>query len=238
MTSKKSVFLPVLAFFTSISLGALLWTSNDLYGQHSKVKTISNGVEIVEKTPGEGATKISFRNTSNKNINALQVSVSGSLFMVEFLDADEPKRRLKPGGVYEEWFPTMAPHNADISVMAVVFDDQTGAGDERLVEEVLETRRGVKKQLMRFGLLLKQELASTNVDDTTLNKLDAQLDHPIQDDASDSAGVRLGRRKAQQQIRHDLEALKRRVKSEPNFNIRSGLNMLENRHNNRVAEIQ
>ena len=238
MVTKKSVFLPVLALFTSISLGALLWTSNDLYGQQSKVKTISNAVEVVEKTSGEGAAKISFRNTSNKSINALQVSVSGSVFMVEFLDADEPKRKLKPGGVYEEWFPTTAPHSADVSVMAVVFDDQTGAGDERLVEEVLERRRGVKKQLMRFGLLLKQTLASPHVDSTSLEKLDAELDHPIKDDASDSAGVRLGQRKAQQQIRHDLEALKRRDKSEPHFDIRNGLNMLETRHNKRVAEIQ
>jgi hypothetical protein len=117
--------------FTSISLGTLLWTSNDLYGQQSKVKAISNAVEVVEKTPGEGATKISFRNTSDKSINALQVSVSGAVFMVEFLDADEPKRKLKPGRIYEEWFPTTAPHSADVSVMAVVFDDQTGAGDER-----------------------------------------------------------------------------------------------------------
>lgn len=238
MTSKKSVFLPVLALFTSVSLGALLWASNDLYGRQSKAETIPNAVEVVEKTLGEGATKISFRNTSNKSVNALQVSVGGSVFMVEFLDADEPKRRLKPGAVYEEWFPTTAPHSADVSVMAVVFEDQTGAGDKRLVEEVLETRRGVKKQLMRFGLLLKQKLASPNVDSTTLDQLDRQLDHPIGDDASDSAGVRLGQRKAQQQIRHDLEALKRRVKIEPNFDVRNGLNMLEIRHNHRVAEIR
>ena len=237
MISKKSVFLPVLALFTSISLGALLWTSSDLYGQASKVKTLSNVVEIVQKIPGEGAARISFRNTSNKSINALQVSVNGSVFLIEFLDADEPKRRLKPGGVYEEWFPTTAPRSTDVSVVAVVFEDQTGAGDERLVEEVLETRRGVKKHLLRFGLLLKQTLDSPNVDSTTLDTLDERVNHPINDDASDSAGVRLGQRKAQQQIRHDLEALKRRAKIEPYFDVRKGLNVLATRHDHRVAEI-
>src|SRR6185295_2063183 len=170
-------------------------------------------------------------------INALQVSVGGSVFMVEFLDADEPKRKLKPGGIYEEWFPTAAPNDIDVSVLAVVFEDKTGAGDERLVEEVLETRRGVKKQLMRFGLLLRETLTLANVDATTLNKL-TQLDGPVDDDPSDSGGVRLGQRKARQQIRHDLEALKRRVSIEPHFDIRNGLTMVERRHTQRVAEIQ
>ena len=172
--AKKALFLPILIVFTFSSLSALLWTSKNLYGRQSTVKTPTptSAVEIVEKVPGEGATRIDFRNTSNKSINALQVSVGGSVFMVEFLDADEPKRRLKPGGIYEEWFPTTAPNGIDVSVLAVVFEDKTGAGDERLVEEVLEIRRGVKKQLMKFGVLLRQTLASANVDAIALDKIE------------------------------------------------------------------
>ena len=236
MRSKNALF-PILTLFTLSSLCAALWASNNLYARQSTAKTLTGTVEIVGKIPGEGATRISFRNTSNKSINALQVSVGGSVFMVEFLDADEPKRRLKPGGVYEEWFPTRGPNDIDVSVLAVVFEDKSGAGNERLVEEVLETRRGVKKQLMRFGVLLKQTLASANVDATTLDKLNAQLDGPV-DDPSDSGGVRLGQRKAQQQIRHDIEALKRRVSVEPRFDIRNGLTVIERRHIQRLAEIQ
>lgn len=236
MTSRKALFL---TFFmlVALSLGGLLWTSNSLYGRQSPAKTVTTGVEIAEKIRGEGATKISFRNASNKSINALQISVGGSVFMVEFLDADEPKRRLKPGGIYEEWFPTTAPNDIDVSVLAVVFEDKTGAGDERLVEEILEIRRGVKKQLMRFDVRLRETLASANVDATTLNKLTTELDGPVADDASDSGGVRLGQRKASQQIRHDLEALKRRVSVEPHFDIRNGLTRIEKRHAQRVAEI-
>ena len=157
MANKKSVFLAVLALFTLSGLGVLLWTSNNLYGQQSKVKTVSNAVEIVETLPGDGASRISLRNTSSKSINALQISVGGSVFMVEFLDADEPKRKLKPGGIYQEWFQTTSSESANVLVLAVVFEDQTGAGDERLVEEVIETRRGVKKQLTRFGAPTKTD---------------------------------------------------------------------------------
>lgn len=238
MSSKKALFLPVLVLFILSSLVALLWTSDNLYGRQSTPGSLTNAVEVVEKVSGHGATKISFRNVSTKVINALQISVSGSVFMVEFLDADEPRRKLKPGGIYEEWFPTTSPNNIDVTVLAVVFEDKTGAGDERLVSEVLETRQGVKKQLMRFGVLLRQTLASANVDATTIDNLDAQLDSSIDDDSSDSGGVRLGQRKARQQIRHDLEALRRRVSIEPQFDIRNGLTTIGKRHTQRVAEIQ
>src|SRR5687767_14747353 len=203
MSSKKALFLPVLTLFIFSSLGALFWTSRNLYARQSTPWTLTSAVEIVEKIPGEGANRITFRNVSNKTINALQVSVGGSVFLVEFLDADEPKRRLKPGAVYEEWFPTATPTDIEVSVLAVVHEDGTGAGDERLVEEVLETRRGVKKQLMRFGEILRQTLASADVDASILDKLNSQLDRPVADDASDSGGIRLGQRKATQQISHE-----------------------------------
>ena len=230
--------ITILMLFVFGSLGGLVWTSNNPYCRQSTAKMGTTAVEIVERKRGEGATKISFRNASNKNINALQVSVGGSIFMVEFLDADEPKRKLKPGGIYEEWFPTAASNHVDVLVLAAVFEDKTGSGDEHLVQEVLETRRGVKKQLMRFGVLLRQTLASANIEAATLDKLITQLDGPVADDPSDSGGVRLGQRKARQQIRHDLETLKRRVSREPNLDIRNGLTMVERRHTERVAEIQ
>lgn len=237
MVFEKRLFIPILTFFTLSSLGALLWTSNNLYGRQSKAKSLTKAVQLVQTLPGDGAIRISLRNVSDKSINALQVAVGGSIFMVEFLDADEPKRKLKPGAVYEEWFPTTATNDVDVSVLALVFEDKTGAGDKRLVEEVLDTRQGVKKQLVRFGVLLRQALASRNIDATVIEKLNGQLDG-IVDDPSDSGGVRLGQRKAIQQIRHDLEALKRRYSVDPQFDLRTGLIMIDKRHSQRVAEIQ
>ena len=234
MATQKRLLVPILILVGFSSLGALLWSSS-LYGRQSKPKSLTDTVEIVERIAGEGATKIAFRNVSNKNINALQVAVSGSVFTVEFLDADEPKKRLPPGEIYQEWFPTTPASDIDVSVLAVVFDDKTGAGDSRLVQEVLETRRGVKKQLMRFQVLLKQSLAAASIDATTLDKLKAELDKSVDDNPSDSGAMRLGQRKAKQQIRLDLEALKRRSS---NGNFRNGLTLIAEQHAKRVAEIQ
>ena len=222
-------FLLVTLLVLSTAIAAGIYSR----GRQSK-KSLTDAVEIVEKIAGDGATKIAFRNVSKKNINALQVAVSGSVFTVEFLDADEPNQKLPPGEIYQEWFPTRTS-GIDVSVLAVVFDDKTGAGDSRLVQEVLETRRGVKKQLMRFGILLRQSLASPNIDATTLDKLTAQIDESVEDAPFDSGAVRLGQRKAKQQIRHDVEALKRQP---GNGNIRVGLTLIEERHAKRLAQLQ
>jgi hypothetical protein len=227
----RRLFLLVTLLVLSTAIAAGIYSR----GRQSKPKSLTDSVEIVEKIAGDGATKIAFRNVSNKNINALQLAVSGSVFTVEFLDADESKQKLPPGEIYQEWFPTTPTSGIDVSVLAVVFDDKTGAGDSRLVQEVLETRRGVKKQLMRFGVLLRQSLASANIDGTTLDKLTAQIDKSVEDAPSDSGAVRLGQRKAKQQIRHDLEALERQPS---NGNIRIGLTLIEERHAKRLAELQ
>jgi hypothetical protein len=142
---------------------------------------------------------------------------------------------LPPGEIYQEWFPTTPATDIDVSVLAVMFEDKTGAGDSRLVEEVLEMRRGVKKQLMRFGVLLRQSLTAANIDATTLDKLNAELDKPVEDNPSDSGAMRLGQRKAKQQIHLDLEALKRRPSNE---NIRNGLTRIADQHAKRIAEIK
>jgi len=233
---KRILFITILLL---VGLGSIrgLWSSNSLYGRDSKPKNLTDALEIIETKAGEGVVRVSFRNASRKNINGIQVAVNGSGFEVEFLDADEPKRRLRPGGTYQEWFPTSVT-DTDVSVLAVVFEDGTGDGDSRLVNEVLETRQGVKKQLQRFDLILSQSLNSPNVDAKTLEKLNAELDKSIEDDPTDSGAIRLGQRKANQQIRHDLQELERRLNAESKGNVRNGLTLIQQRHANRVSEIK
>jgi len=208
----------------AISIGLIVWATA-LYGRQVKSKSKNTNVEIVEALAGEGVTRITLRNISNKNINGLQVSIGTSSFMVEFLDADEPKQKLAPGETYQEWFP--AKFSNDVSILAVVFDDNSSSGDLTLSQEILDTRRGVKKQLKHFGQILKEALNSDKVDETTLDKLNAELDKPVNDDPEDSGAVKMGQRKAKQQIRHQLEELQRKVLKEPSANIRTGLTAIE-----------
>jgi hypothetical protein len=234
--SKKSVALAGLLLL--LMVGGLLWSTN-LYGRQSRAKGLDNAVEIVESSAVEGAIRIALKNTSSKNINALQVAVGGNVFFVEFLDADEPKQKLSPGGIYQEWFPITGSAEVEVSVLAAVFDDKTGIGEERLVDEVLETRRGVKKHLEKFGNALRQMLNSPGADSlAVVQKLNDELDGLIEDSPADSGPMRLGQRKAKQQSQNELEAIKRTALKDPTRTIRMGLTSLERRNTRRITNLQ
>lgn len=235
MSNKRLVLAGLLLL---LMVGAFLWSSN-LYGRQSKAKDLGDAVEVVESKAVEGAMRITLRNTSSKNINALQIAVGGSGFLVEFLDADEPKQKLSPQGVYQEWFPITGSAEVKVSVLAAVFDDKTGVGDEGLVNEVLETRRGVKKHLERFGKALRQTLDSPDVDSlAVVQKLNDELDGLIEDNPADSGPMRLGQRKAKQQSRNELETLKRTALKDPTRTIRMGLISIERRNARRITNLQ
>lgn len=234
MSNKRSIFAGLLLLLTA---AALLWSSN-LYGHQSKAKGLDNAVEVIESKAVEGAMRITLKNTSSKNINALQVAVGGNVFFVEFLDADEPRHKLTPQGVYQEWFPMTGSAEVEVSVLAAVFDDKTGIGDERLVNEVLETRRGVKKHLERFGEALRHVLNSPDADSlAAVQKLNDELDGLIEDSPADSGSVRLGQRKAKQQNRNELETLKRTALKDPTRTIRMGLTSIERRNAQRITNL-
>jgi len=235
-TSNKRVVLAGLLLL--LSVGAVLWSS-DLYGHQSKAKGLDNAIEVVESNAVEGAIRITLKNTSSKNINALQVAVGGSVFYIEFLDADEPKQKLSPQDVYQEWFPIKGSAEVEVSVLAAVFDDKTGIGDERLVNEVLETRRGAKKHLERFGKALRQVLNSPDADSAAVvQKLNDELDGLVEDGPADSGPMRLGQRKARQQSRNELETLRRTLLKDPSRTIRMSLTSLEQRNARRITNLQ
>lgn len=235
MSNKRVIFTGLLLL---LSVGAMLW-SRDLYGRQSKAKGLDNAVEVVESKAVDGAMRITLKNTSPKNINALQVAVGASVFFVEFLDADEPKQKLSPQGVYQEWFPISGSAEVEVSVLAAVFDDKTGIGDEQLVNEVLEMRRGVKKHLERFGKALRDVLSSPDADSlAVVQKLCDELDGLIEDSPADPGPVRLGQRKAKQQNRNELETLKRSALKDPTQTIRMGLTSIEQRNARRITNLQ
>lgn len=235
MSNKRVIVAGLLLL---LMVGALLWSSN-LYGHQSKAKGLDNAVEVVESKAVEGAMRITLKNTSSKSINALQVAVGGSVFYIEFLDADEPKQKLLPQGVYQEWFPITGSAEVEVSVLAAVFDDKTGIGDERLVNEVLETRRGAKKHLERFRKALLQALNSPDADSlAVVQKLNDELDGLVEDSPADSGPMRLGQRKAKQQSRNELEMLRRTLLKDPSRRVRSGLTSIEQRNARRITSLQ
>ena len=236
------VFLLIVTAFGII--GGWFWQARLLGGQARDNRDLTHALEVVVTTIVDDHVKISLRNVSSKNINGIEVSVDSSTSQIEFLAADEPSHQvLLPGAIIETWFPlsnTSTP--VDVSVLAVVFDDQTGDGDPSLIKEITEQRLGVKKQLMRFRPILKAALSSPDADsiailDELKSKIEDLPDGLLDKDSADSGAMRIGQSIAKQQIHHDVEALRRTQLNKGGVMIRQALADIQTKHNKRMQAL-
>ncbi len=210
----------------------------------AQVKRVSktDALEVVGARVTKDFVKISLKNVSSKNVNGIQLSVNGGTLQIEFLDADEPDhQKLQPGAIYEESFPIKDSSEAvDVAILAVTFDDKTSAGKPSLANEIFETRLGVRKQLMRFSLLVADALNSPDADSIAiLDKLKSQVNDLPNEDSADSGPMRMGQHQVKQQIIQEIDYVKRRhVNQGAVMTIRKDLSDIKNRHDRKIQDLQ
>lgn len=149
----------------------------------------------------EGGPTLSLRNGYDKNITACAVSVNGLIGQIDFVYSDgQDQSGIAPGAVYTRRFsyarsvnPAVAARQGlDINVLAVVFDDRSGDGDEKAVAGILEQRLRSKRLLTRIVDLLDEDLNSLRtIDDTLFDELRSRISSLSSDpgDASDKNDV-------------------------------------------------
>lgn len=186
-------------------------------GQEPVNKSLTDALKVVNTTVANGWVKISIQNVSRKNVNGIQLSVNESVYQIEFLDADEPSHQvLQPGTNYEQWFSLgNASTLREVAVLAVTFDDNRGDGDARLVKEITDTRRGVKKQLTRFGLSLKEALRSSDANSSAIfETLKSKINDLPDDDGNGSGAMRMGQHIAKQRMNYEIDKAKGLMRTE------------------------
>lgn len=133
---------------------------------------------------GGRRVELSLRNGYEKNITAWAVSVNGLLNTMDFVYSEgEDRIGIIPEAVYTTTFGYAQNHHAvaarqdlDIKVLAVVFDDKSGDGDQQLVAGLLDWRRKSKERLTRIVALLDRDLNSLGaIDDTAFNGVKSRL---------------------------------------------------------------
>jgi hypothetical protein len=185
--------------------------------------------------------KVSLRNISTKAIDGIQLSVDGSIFQIEFLDAEEPgQQKIQRGEAYEEWFPiNNNGQPIEVAVLAVTFDDKTSDGDSSLANEIFQTRRGVKKELSDFRPFLLQALSSSSTDSFEIvAKLKKHADDLLTEENTDPGPMRMGRHKAKQQILSDIGALNKPQLNGSAVLIHTALTNIKNRHDRRIQGLE
>ena len=146
--------------------------------------------------------ELTLRNAYDKNITAFAVSVNGLIIMSDFVYSEsEDRRAIAAGAVYTRPFGYVrrsvdrglaGMEDFDINVLAVVFDDKSSDGDEKVVSSILYDRLKSKRLLTRIVDLLSDDLNSLRtIDDTASDELRSRISSLSSDpgDASDTNDV-------------------------------------------------
>ncbi|HEU4387493.1 MAG TPA: hypothetical protein VFV34_06830 [Blastocatellia bacterium] len=145
-------------------------------------ETSAFAVVAVEKTP-EGFLRLALRNDYNKTITAYEFRVGITGTLVETF-TNGIKVGIQPGESIEKLEAIDLDPGSDklgVQIRAVIFEDGTGDGNARLVQEIRDVRTGEVIQLEHFTSSLRKFSSSAGVRDfsqllktkTLLNEEDA-----------------------------------------------------------------
>jgi hypothetical protein len=199
----------------------------------------NRSLQLVSTTIMEGRVKVSLKNTSAKIINGIVLDINGGAFQIEFLDADDLSRQgLTPGGIYEEWFALQKrTDEVTVTVIAVTFDNLSGEGDAESIKQITDTRLGVKKQLLRFSGVLQKVIRSNDADSPAIfARLKSEVNNLPDEDPEDSLGMKIGQRKAKDQVRHEIERVEK-LQAKGTIDIRRELVNLADRQERRMQKL-
>lgn len=145
----------------------------------------------------EGGPELSLRNGADKAITALAVSVNGVIAIVDFLySEDQVNRSLAPGAVHTNWFASMrrslstepAPQDFDVKILAVVFDDRSGEGEERPIAGIFHDRNKSKRLLTRIANVFSEEISGQTADGAVFETLRSRISS-VSSDPADSRDI-------------------------------------------------
>jgi hypothetical protein len=154
-------------------------------GKHDGTVRVQNKTRSFELTQlrrnrrgDKGGPELSLRNGYDRNITAYAVSVNGAISIADLVQTDDEDRRaIAPGALFTNEFSYVdrsvspavaAQQDFDINVLAVVLDDGSGDGDEKLVAGILYERLKSKLLLARIVDLLNRDLNSLQIIDDTV----------------------------------------------------------------------
>ena len=243
-----AISIAVTSFVAVLGLGIFAWTVPSAQSQEDALKVVeprakinrtskTEALQVISASVINRFAKVSLKNVSNKNVNGIQLAINGGILQIEFLDADGPEnQKIAPGAIYEEMFPFDGHEPVEVAILAVTFDDKTSDGRASLAKEIFETRKGVKKQLVRFKPLLADALKSFDADLLIVfDRLKKAANELPEGDSEDSGAMKMGQIQAKHHIIQEINFVKEKQLSNPGLStIRQSLSEIETRHARRI----
>jgi hypothetical protein len=156
--------LGLLFFVTLVNYG--VGVSGDKQKQKLIIANKTSGFEVIESKTAQGMVELSFRNAYKKSITAYVVSIGDHFTFTEEFIYSEVDFAIRPGEPLTKGIPLpfdlSSKQTVPLTILAVVFEDRTGEGDQEILRGIEDERLGEKVQVMRILSLLEEVPAQAN----------------------------------------------------------------------------
>jgi hypothetical protein len=206
--------------------------------QNRKQISISNKTQALQVTRAEvigNQIHLSVRNGYQQNINWFRLAL-GKTTSIEADFAFTETGVLSPGQTYQDAYP-LDPNSdlATITIVAVVFQDKTGEGDETYLKFIREKREGQKLGLKRLLPFLEKSSSSTdNSIESVLEALEKEATTEPAEDASVSEARRIGLRNVRERILNEVKRIRSDLRNNDRSKVMEDLRSV-NTHYGRIA---
>lgn len=172
-----------------------------------KINNNTQSLQVVDVQRNGQEARLLLRNNSNKDIAAFKISTASYGIMLDFTPD------LFNAGtdfVRSLTIPETEDAVDEVSIVAVLFDDQTGDGNPMVVRQMMERRKGEKLQLLKILPLIDSVLIAPK--EQFSERLDAAekaaIELPDSLNSADSVHFRAGLHDAKERILSDLRTAK------------------------------
>lgn len=246
---------PIFVFLVIAGLCGALWLGSGKTKSQSKhLQPKGNGVtvsnhtqafQVVNATNDGNTIQLSLRNGYSKAITAFIVSGDdGSSVQVDFSSVDS---LIAPGETYNygEATANLLSHSGaeqsrpKISILAVLFEDGSSDGDNKVVRDIKNRRLGEKIQLMRILPLLEEALGVEDSElPVSIERLKARISAlPDKPQKGESPEIMGGLHHGKQYIYAKLERLKQLQDENDVVNLRTELTKIKHRYKKETTKL-
>ncbi|MBI3427749.1 MAG: hypothetical protein HY011_32910 [Acidobacteria bacterium] len=199
-------------------------------------------IKIEAQVSGQIAMlQVTFKNDYEKPITAFCVAGAGRVTL-DFEGINVPpdgQRQIGPGEIYTLDLPLGADpkrESRDVFIRSVVFADNTMAGDKSIGKNILDFREGVRRQVSKASVFLRQNdklLNTANITDVRNHLMNAKVSVELllgQEGVGESPYLGAGLQHAKECLLSDLQALIELSERNDSKEFEATLSLFNNRY--------
>jgi hypothetical protein len=182
-----------------------------------QIKVVNNVdvLEVVRTTISGPKFVVSVRNKSQKNINSFYVASDKEAWQVELIYSDTIDSVL-PSTDFDISIPVSTTlYTNGLAIRAVLYDDNSGAGEPEFTKLMLDRRRGEKQELIKGKRVLEELVLEGKSKPKEKLEYVKEKFTSLQSEAEQNESVKLGMHLGRQRFLQAVERIERTAEAKP-----------------------